>query len=84
MFITQSKAEPGGKSGWKENNMSYVKIEVGQKFWDESNAREVEVLSFNGSDYRCKTVDGACDDDPGTEGFQWFTKAELSNMKLAR
>ena len=56
-------------------------FEIGQVLWDEKNACEVTVLSFNGTDYHCKTITGACDDDAGEEGYQWFTAQELNSMK---
>ena len=56
-------------------------FEIGQNFWDDQNAREIEVIEFNGTDYWCRTVEGACDEDAGSEGLQWFTVAELRNLK---
>ena len=57
-------------------------LEDGQKFLDEQNAREVEILEEHGAAcYCCKTIEGACDDDAGKEGRQFFTTTELMNMR---
>lgn len=59
-------------------------FEIGQKFWDEKNCAEIEVVKFNGTDYRCKTIEGASDEDEGIEGYQWFKASELNGFKPAR
>ena len=57
-------------------------FEIGQRFWDEQNAREVEILEEHGAAcYFCKTTEGACDDDAGKEGRQFFATSELRNMR---
>ena len=57
-------------------------FEVGQKFLDERNATEVEILDAHGANcYFCKTIEGACDDDAGKEGRQFFTTNELRDMR---
>ena len=56
-------------------------FEIGQRFWDEQNAREVEILDAHGAAcYFCKTIDGACDDYAGKEATQFFAATELRNM----
>lgn len=59
-------------------------FEIGQKFWDEKNCTEVEIVKFNGTDYYCKTLEGANDEDEGTEENQWFKASELNGMKPVR
>ena len=59
-------------------------FENGQNFWDERNCRTIEVIDFNGSDYYCKTIEGASDEDEGIEGYQWFEASELNGFKQAR
>jgi len=57
-------------------------FEIGQKFWDEQNATEVEILEEHGAAcYFCKTIEGACDDDAGKEGRQFLATTELRNMR---
>ena len=57
-------------------------FEIGQKLWDEQKAREVEILEEHGANcYFCRTIEGACDDDAGTEGRQFFSTSELRNMR---
>lgn len=54
---------------------------VGQKFWDEKNCREIEILKFNGIIYYCETVsEGASDDEKGTLEYQWFSMFELDKF----
>lgn len=59
-------------------------FKIGQTFWDERNCTEVEIVTFNGTDYYCKTIEGASDEDEGKEGYQWFKASELSNLKPMR
>lgn len=59
-------------------------FENGQNFWDERNCRTIEIIDFNGSDYYCKTVEGASDEDVGIEGYQWFEASELNGFKSVR
>jgi hypothetical protein len=60
------------------------KFENGQRFWDEKNCVEIEIIKSNGTDYHCKTIEGASDDDAGTEGYQWFKASELNGFKPVR
>ena len=60
-----------------------ILFEIGQKLWDESSAREVEVIESNGSDYWCKTREGASDADAGRECLQWFTAEELRHFQTS-
>ena len=59
-------------------------FEIGQKFWDERNCTEIEIVKFNGTDYYCKTIEGASDDDEGIVASQWFKESELSKFKPGR
>ena len=57
-------------------------FEIGQKFWDENNCTEAEILDAHGVNcYFCKTLEGACDDYAGKEGRQFFAASELRNMR---
>lgn len=60
------------------------KFENGQRFSDQLNAREIEIIYYDGEDYFCKTIEGASDDDAGTEGYQWFKASELNGFKPVR
>lgn len=59
-------------------------FEIGQNFWDERNCREIKIMKFNGTDYYCKTIEGASDEDEGTEGYQWFKECELNGFRAVR
>lgn len=59
-------------------------FEIGQKFWDERNCTEIEIIDFNRSDYYCKTIEGASDEDEGTEEYQWFKASELNGLNQVR
>ena len=59
-------------------------FENGQKFWDERNCRTIEIIDFNGSDFYCKTIEGASDEDEGIEGYQWFEAYEFNGFKPVR
>lgn len=60
------------------------KFEIGQRFLDEKNCREIEILKFNGAAYCCSTIDGAGDDAAGSVGYQWFSASELNGFKPVR
>lgn len=60
------------------------KFENGQRFWDEKNCTEIEIIKSNGTDYCCRTIEGASDDDAGTVGYQWFKASELNGFKTVR
>ncbi len=59
-------------------------FEIGQRFWDESNCLEIEIVASNETDYYCKTLEGASDEAEGVESHQWFKASELSGLKPAR
>lgn len=75
-------ARPAAKPGRKRDIMK--KFEIGQRFWDEKNCVEIEIIKSNETEYYCRTIEGASDDDAGTEGYQWFKASELNGFKPAR
>lgn len=62
-------------------------VKIGQKLWDEKNCMEVEIMSFNGSVYFCRTTAGGSDAEDYqwyTPDYQWFTPSELNGFKPMR
>jgi hypothetical protein len=56
-----------------------MKLEIGQRLWDEKNCRVIEIVKDITAAYYCKTIDA-----DGTEGYQWFKAVELNGLKPAR
>lgn len=53
-----------------------IKFEIGQRFWDECNCLEIEVVNFNGFDYFCTVLE-----PDNIVDYQWFTVSELARYR---
>ena len=56
-----------------------TRFKIGQKFWDERNCEEIEIIYCNESDYYCKILEADY-----WERRQWFKASELSGVKQVK